>query len=76
MTKYARRADCYLSNCTPNGIVIVNNPSKPPTGRMSTQDPDAGVPISIRHESGLEHYRLLELPPDLLALLTSDNPPV
>ncbi|SMR58429.1 unnamed protein product [Zymoseptoria tritici ST99CH_1E4] len=43
---------------------------------MSTQDPNAGVPIQVRPESQLEHYRLLELPADLLALLTSDEPPV
>ncbi|KAI2614345.1 uncharacterized protein GGS25DRAFT_517192 [Hypoxylon fragiforme] len=40
---------------------------------MSSQ-PDAGVPLS--HAPDGNGYKLLELPPDLLALLESENPPV
>ncbi|CZT14685.1 uncharacterized protein RCC_00658 [Ramularia collo-cygni] len=44
---------------------------------MSTQDPTAGVPITVLPEYSLQHYRLLELPADLLELLsTSDHPPI
>lgn len=44
---------------------------------MSTQDPNAGVRITVLPEESLQHYRLLELPADLLELLsTSDHPPV
>ncbi|EME78384.1 uncharacterized protein MYCFIDRAFT_205014 [Pseudocercospora fijiensis CIRAD86] len=42
---------------------------------MSTQDREAGVPISVLPESDLQHVRLLELPPELLALLTGECPP-
>lgn len=44
---------------------------------MSTQEPTAGVPVTVLPEHRLQHYRLLELPADLLELLTtSDHPPV
>ncbi|KAF7186477.1 hypothetical protein HII31_12179 [Pseudocercospora fuligena] len=42
---------------------------------MSTQNRDAGVPITVLPESDLQHVRLLELPPELLALLTGESPP-
>ncbi|RYP21684.1 hypothetical protein DL765_002145 [Monosporascus sp. GIB2] len=40
---------------------------------MSTQS-DAGIPLL--HAPDGKGYKLLELPPELLALLESDNPPV
>ncbi|CAK3930751.1 Hypothetical predicted protein [Lecanosticta acicola] len=43
---------------------------------MSTQHPEAGVTVSILPERALEHVRLLELPAELLALVTSENPPI
>lgn len=42
---------------------------------MSTQNPEAGITVSILPEKQLERVRLLELPPELLALVTSENPP-
>jgi hypothetical protein len=42
---------------------------------MSTQE-DAGMPLSLLPEDKQHSFRLLELPPELLHLLTSDNPPV
>lgn len=41
---------------------------------MSTQDAD-GIPFELRTEEEFEHYRLLELPAELLSFLTSENPP-
>ncbi|OQO09489.1 hypothetical protein B0A48_04890 [Cryoendolithus antarcticus] len=41
---------------------------------MSTQG-DAGTPISLLAEEQHQHFRLLELPPELLEILTSANPP-
>lgn len=45
------------------------------TPRMSTQNPDAGIQIAIQPETDLQHCRLLELPAELLTLVTSANPP-
>jgi len=39
---------------------------------MSSQDA-TGIPISASHQQ--QAFKLLELPPELLALLESDNPP-
>ncbi|CAF9917969.1 hypothetical protein IMSHALPRED_003798 [Imshaugia aleurites] len=39
---------------------------------MSTQD-DSGIPFQINREQ--EHFRLLELPPSLLSLIASKDPP-
>ena len=39
---------------------------------MSTQD-DSGIPFEINREQ--EHFRLLELPPSLLSLIASKDPP-
>ena len=44
------------------------------TAVMSTQG-DAGIPLSLLAEDRQQSFRLLELPPELLKLLTSDNPP-
>jgi hypothetical protein len=44
------------------------------TAVMSTQG-DAGIPLSLLAEDRQHPFRLLELPPELLKLLTSDNPP-
>lgn len=41
---------------------------------MSTQA-DSGIPLSLLPEEQHQSFRLLELPPELLALLTSENPP-
>lgn len=41
---------------------------------MSRQD-ESGIAFSILPEDGRQHFRLLELPAELLDLLTSDNPP-
>lgn len=40
---------------------------------MSRSD---GIHVSILPENDLQHFRLLELPPELLALVTSETPPV
>lgn len=40
---------------------------------MSSQD-NKGIPLS--HAPNDASYKLLELPPELLELLESDNPPV
>lgn len=42
---------------------------------MATQV-DAGIPLSLLAEDRQQSFRLLELPSELLALLTSDNPPM
>ncbi|KAM3424407.1 hypothetical protein BST61_g6412 [Cercospora zeina] len=42
---------------------------------MATQDATAGVPIAVQPERDMQRVRLLELPADLLALVTSENPP-
>lgn len=41
---------------------------------MATQQDDAGVPLSVAHD--LSAFRLIELPPELVALLESPNPPL
>lgn len=41
---------------------------------MSSQDA-SGIDFAVLPESQQHHFRLLELPPELLELLTSDNPP-
>lgn len=41
---------------------------------MSTQDSD-GIAFSILSEDNQQHFRLLELPAELLGLLTSNDPP-
>jgi len=40
---------------------------------MATQD-DGGIPFSIAND--FTSFRLLELPDELLAILTSPNPPM
>jgi hypothetical protein len=42
---------------------------------MATQE-DAGISLALLPEDKQHSFRLLELPPELLSLLTSDNPPV
>lgn len=42
---------------------------------MSTQE-GSGIEFSIVPEENQEHLRLLELPADLLNILTSENPPM
>ncbi|KAF2217318.1 hypothetical protein CERZMDRAFT_32236 [Cercospora zeae-maydis SCOH1-5] len=42
---------------------------------MATQNASAGVPIAIQPDGEMQRVRLLELPADLLALLTSEKPP-
>lgn len=42
---------------------------------MATQDA-AGIDFSILPAGQQEHFRLLELPPELLGLLTSEDAPV
>ncbi|PKS09278.1 hypothetical protein jhhlp_003892 [Lomentospora prolificans] len=42
---------------------------------MSSGGPMPARPGILTHVSDSKHYRLLELPPDLLALLESDCPP-
>jgi hypothetical protein len=42
---------------------------------MSTQH-EPGVEFAIVPEESRQHFRLLELPPDLLSLITSENPPM
>jgi hypothetical protein len=44
------------------------------TAAMATQG-DAGIPLSLLAEDQQQSFRLLELPAELLKLLTSDNPP-
>jgi len=41
---------------------------------MSTQD-SGGIQFSVDGEEQQQHFRLLELPPDLLNIVTSQNPP-
>lgn len=41
---------------------------------MATQQDTGGVPFSIAHHHN--HFRLLELPPDLVELIDSPAPPV
>ncbi|OQO00111.1 hypothetical protein B0A48_13897 [Cryoendolithus antarcticus] len=41
---------------------------------MSTQS-STGIPVSLLAEAQHQHFRLLELPPELLEVLTSANPP-
>jgi hypothetical protein len=38
-----------------------------------TQQDEGGVPFAIAHE--MHHFRLLELPPEIVELLDSPNPP-
>ena len=40
---------------------------------MSTNDKN-GTSFSIQPEEDQQHFRLLELPPELLDILTSENP--
>ncbi|KAJ4368296.1 hypothetical protein N0V83_006652 [Neocucurbitaria cava] len=40
---------------------------------MATQQDEGGVPFSIAHE--LQHFRLLELPPEIVELIDAPNPP-
>jgi len=42
---------------------------------MATQNED-GIPLSLLSKDQQQTFRLLELPPELLTLLTSENPPV
>lgn len=36
---------------------------------------ESGVAVVLHDEADREHFRLLELPADLLGLITSDDPP-
>ncbi|CAO2654880.1 Nn.00g116130.m01.CDS01 [Neocucurbitaria sp. VM-36] len=40
---------------------------------MATQQDEGGVPFSIAHE--LQHFRLLELPPEIVEVIDAPNPP-
>lgn len=51
-----------------NNINNINNN----TTTMATQDSDS-LPFSASHHQ--QAFKLLELPPEVLALLESDNPP-
>lgn len=42
---------------------------------MSTQD-ESGIEFSVVPEENQQHFRLLELPAELLAVLTSENAPM
>ena len=42
---------------------------------MATQD-ESGIEFSIVSEESQQHFRLLELPKELLSLLTSENAPM
>ncbi|KAI1513015.1 hypothetical protein Ptr86124_008035 [Pyrenophora tritici-repentis] len=41
---------------------------------MATQQDDGGVPVAIAHEQ--QHFRLLELPPDIVGLLDASDRPL
>jgi sister chromatid cohesion protein DCC1 len=41
---------------------------------MATQQNEGGVPFSIAHEQ--QHFRLLELPPEIVELMDAPNPPL
>jgi hypothetical protein len=45
----------------------------PPAAHMATQQDEGGVPFSLAHS--FQQLRLLELPPELVALLDSASPP-
>lgn len=40
---------------------------------MATQQAQGGVPVSIAHDP--QHFRLLELPPEIVELIEAPNPP-
>jgi len=42
---------------------------------MATQNED-GIPLSLLSKDQQQTFRLLELPPELLTLITSENPPM
>lgn len=42
---------------------------------MSTQG-GYGIPLTLVAEAERKHFRLLELPAEILALLTSESPPM
>lgn len=44
--------------------------------RAANMSHSNGIPVSILPESDLRHFRLLELPAELLALVTSESPPM
>jgi hypothetical protein len=44
------------------------------TSRMATQQDEGGVPFSVAHEQ--QHFRLLELPPEIVELIDAPNPPL
>ncbi|KAI4704014.1 hypothetical protein J4E81_001078 [Alternaria sp. BMP 2799] len=41
---------------------------------MATQQDEGGVPFSIAHQQ--QHFRLLELPPEIVELIDAPNPPL
>lgn len=41
---------------------------------MATQQDEGGIPFAIAHH--LQHFRLLELPPELVELIEAPNPPL
>ena len=41
---------------------------------MATQQDQGGLPISIAHKH--QHFRLLELPPEIVELLEKPDPPL
>ncbi|KAF2032605.1 hypothetical protein EK21DRAFT_109677 [Setomelanomma holmii] len=41
---------------------------------MATQQDEGGVPFSIAHE--MQHFRLFELPPEIVELIDAPNPPL
>jgi hypothetical protein len=41
---------------------------------MATQQDEGGVPFSIAHQQ--QHFRLLELPPEIVGLIDAPNPPL
>ena len=55
-------------------IVLLQRQRRNTFVKMSTQD-ESGVGFEILPEESQQHFRLLELPPELLALLTSENAP-
>ena len=59
--------DCITSVHLPRFLL------QPSQVRMATQQDEGGVPVAIAHE--MQHFRLLELPPEIVALLEAPNPP-
>jgi hypothetical protein len=74
--KHRRHSSCRdaIKSCAIPSLSAVWSGSGAVKQDMATQQDEGGVPFSIAHQQ--QHFRLLELPPEIVELIDAPNPPL